>query len=91
MYQNASYSAQQITESHEFWRELVSGSVDTNEINYNQTSLPDIEDSYVAAEDTYDVLEIPSESSEEPAADVPESALAWAYLDGNYELVEQEQ
>lgn len=68
---------------------MVGGQVDTNEINYNQTSLPDVEGSYLVAADAYDELDIPRESSKEGAAEVPEEARAWSYLDGNYEVVEQ--
>lgn len=88
LYQNASYSAEQIAESHEFWKELVTGDVDSNEINYNQTTMADLE-SYISPEDANDELDILTESDVEDAADVPEEALVWAYLDGNYELVEQ--
>lgn len=67
----------------------MAGNVDTNEINYNQTSLPDLEGSYVQAEDAFGGFEIPRESEVEEPAEVPESARAWAFLDGNFEVVAQ--
>lgn len=67
----------------------MAGEVDSNEINYNQTSQPEIGVSYIDPEDAGDELDIPREDDKEAAAEVPEEALRWSYLDGNYALVEQ--
>ena len=68
----------------------MAGAVDSNEINYNQTSSPEIEASYIASKEAYEELDLLSESNIGEAAEVPEEALAWAYVDGNYGVIAQE-
>ncbi|KAK5955734.1 hypothetical protein OHC33_003375 [Knufia fluminis] len=86
-YQDASFAARTIEESHGFWRELVAGEVDSNEISYNQTSLAEFSNSFVETVSTYDAFDIPRESSIEAAAEKPDEYDHWYYLDDEYELI----
>lgn len=87
-YQNASFTEHTIEESHGYWSDLISGSVDSNSINYNQTSRPDIAKSYVEASTTTEQFELPSESNELPAEPKPTEYDQWSYLAGGVKLIE---
>lgn len=76
-----------IEESHGFWEDLVVGSVDSNEINYNQTS-QDSFDSFVSRCEATEAFDIPEEDKRKPAAEVPGKYTRWYYLDENFELTE---
>lgn len=76
-----------IEESHDFWKELVEGSVDTNEINYNQTSQETL-DSFVSRCNANEELDIPAQDDKEEAAEVPEKYTRWYYLDEESDLIE---
>ena len=86
-YQNAKFMAKTIAESHKYWKELVRGRVDSNEINYNQTSSKNIRKSYVRSQDATDIFDIPASSSILPAAEKPEKYDIWYYLDADYNLI----
>ncbi|GIZ38523.1 hypothetical protein CKM354_000193900 [Cercospora kikuchii] len=86
-YQNATFTSSIIAESHEWWKELVAGEVDSNEINYNQTSSAEYNNSYVEPGSVWDELEIPRWSTYGQAAQKPERFNRWYYLDGNEELI----
>ena len=83
-YQPADFMIEVIEESHGFWKELVKGEVDSNEINYNQTSQPDISASFVSRCEAGLRLDIPSESAPLPAAEKPEKCNWWYYLDDDF-------
>ncbi|CAM1500498.1 Fc.00g096600.m01.CDS01 [Cosmosporella sp. VM-42] len=67
---------------------LVRGKVDSNKINYNQTSTKGIQKSYVRSQDATEAFDIPAESSILPAAEKPEKYDKWYYLDADYKLME---
>lgn len=85
---NASFAAQVVGESHEYWLDLVKGAVDTGSINYNQTSRPDIRKSYVSRCSATAQLDLPAESDIKPAAPKPERFNQWFYLDEDFQLIE---
>lgn len=76
-----------VEESHGFWQELVEGSVDSNDINYNQTSQESL-DSFVSRCNATDELDIPAEDATDPAAEIPEKYTWWYYLDEDFQLIE---
>lgn len=76
-----------IEESHKTWAELIDGQVDSNEINYNQTSRPDVKKSFIEKGSTMARFNIPAESKIEPAAPKPEKYDRWYYLDSNDSLI----
>ncbi|KAL4950985.1 inorganic pyrophosphatase [Aspergillus filifer] len=88
-YVNATFAASKIEESHGFWLDLVKGAVDTNEINYNQTSRPDIMTSFVPSSNATSVFDIPVESDEKPAEPKPARYDQWFYLDEDFQLIEE--
>ncbi|OLN86892.1 Inorganic pyrophosphatase 3 [Colletotrichum chlorophyti] len=87
-YQNVTYMKSIIEESHNTWAELIKGRVDSNEINYNQTSRSDVNESYIEKGSTTKKFRIPGESRTEPTAPKPEKYDRWYYLDSNSSLVE---
>ncbi|SPO06497.1 related to IPP1 - Inorganic pyrophosphatase, cytoplasmic [Cephalotrichum gorgonifer] len=76
-----------LEDSHGFWKELVGGKVDPNEINYNQTSVDSI-DSFISRCKTNAEFDIPKKNAKKPAAPVPEKYTWWYYLDADYKLIE---
>ncbi|OHF01789.1 inorganic pyrophosphatase [Colletotrichum orchidophilum] len=86
-YQNVTYMQSVIEESHTTWAELIRGEVDSNEINYNQTSRPDVENSFLNKSSTTARFNIPAESRVDPAAPRPEKAERWYYLDSDSNLI----
>lgn len=86
-WQDTDFIVDVVEESHGFWKELVDGSVDTNEINYNQTSQESL-DSFVSRCDATEELDIPAEDAKEEAAEVPEKYTRWYFLDEDFELIE---
>ncbi|KAK1983967.1 inorganic pyrophosphatase [Colletotrichum cereale] len=86
-YQNVTYIQSVIEESHKTWAELVEGQVDSNEINYNQTSRPDVKNSFIEKSTTTERFDIPAESRIEPAAPRPEKYDNWYYLNINSSLI----
>ncbi|OJI99423.1 hypothetical protein ASPVEDRAFT_187574 [Aspergillus versicolor CBS 583.65] len=88
-YVNATFAASKVKESHGFWLDLVKGKVDTGEINYNQTSRPDIPHSFVPKQAATDRFDIPAESDEKPAAPRPARYDQWFYLDKDFNLIEE--
>lgn len=86
-YQDAEFIVNVLEESHGFWKELVAGEVDANEINYNQTSEESL-GSFISRCDTNEKFDIPRKNAKKPAAAVPEKYSWWYYLDENLELIE---
>ncbi|KAL5052197.1 hypothetical protein BDW71DRAFT_202324 [Aspergillus fruticulosus] len=86
-YVNATFAASVVQQSHGYWLDLVSGSVDSNEINYNQTSRPDITGSFVSRFNATARFSLPAESDERPAGPKPERFEQWFYLDGAGRLI----
>ncbi|KAK1710570.1 hypothetical protein CaCOL14_004511 [Colletotrichum acutatum] len=86
-YQNVTYMQSVVEESHKTWADLIRGEVDSNEINYNQTSRPDVENSFVNKATTTAKFNIPAESRIDPAAPRPEKADGWYYLDSDANLI----
>lgn len=87
-YQNATFTEHTIEESHGYWLDLIRGNVDSNSINYNQTSRSDINASYIEASTTTKTFELPSESKELPAEPKPTEYDQWYYLAGGVEVIE---
>ncbi|KAF6809334.1 inorganic pyrophosphatase [Colletotrichum musicola] len=87
-FQNVTFIESILEESHHTWEELIRGEVDSNEINYNQTSRPDVSGSYVKSKATTKMFKLPRKSRVEPAAERPAKYDGWFYLDANYTLLE---
>ncbi|GKT79824.1 inorganic pyrophosphatase [Colletotrichum tofieldiae] len=87
LYQNVTYMQNVIEESHKTWAELIGGQVDSNEINYNQTSRSDVKKSFIDKSSTTAKFGIPAKSRIEPAAPRPEKYNRWFYLDINSSLI----
>jgi inorganic pyrophosphatase len=76
-----------IKSSHGDWQDLVRGKVDSNEINYNQTSSKNFKKSYVKSKDATKKFGLPEESKILPAAERPAKYDLWYYLDEDYKLI----
>jgi inorganic pyrophosphatase len=87
-YQNASFTEHTVEESHGFWSDLVNGKVDSNSINYNQTSQSNIQGSHIASSTATESFDIPTESNELPAQPKPSQFDQWYYLAGGVKLIE---
>ncbi|KAL6415494.1 putative IPP1-inorganic pyrophosphatase, cytoplasmic [Ilyonectria robusta] len=87
-YQTAKYMAKTIKQSHGFWEDLVRDRVDSNEINFNQTSRKSWKKSYVESKDATKKFKIPKKSNILPAAARPAKYDSWYYLDEDYKLIE---
>ena len=79
--------AKTIKSSHGDWQDLVRGKVDSNEINYNQTSSKKYK-SYIKSKDATKKFGLPAESKVLPAAERPEKYDLWYYLDKDFKLIE---
>ncbi|KAL4999347.1 inorganic pyrophosphatase [Aspergillus recurvatus] len=88
-YVNATFAASVVYQSHGYWLDLVGGTVDSNEINYNQTSRPDITGSFVPRSNATARFSLPAKSAEWPAEMKPERFEQWFYLDGSGRLIEE--
>ncbi|KAL4781766.1 inorganic pyrophosphatase [Aspergillus varians] len=88
-YVNATFATATVENSHGYWLGLVKGEVDSNKINYNQTSRPDIADSFVSRYHATNLFGIPAESDEKPATAKPKRYEQWFYLDEDYKLIEE--
>ena len=86
-YQSADFIVEIIEESHGFWKELISGEVDSNEISYNQASQPDVSASYVSRCEAGLRFDIPADSAPLPAVEKPEKYNHWYYLDEDFQLI----
>ncbi|KAL3466844.1 inorganic pyrophosphatase [Aspergillus heterothallicus] len=86
-YVNSTFATAVVEQSHGYWLDLIKGTVDSNEINYNQTSRPDIKESYVSKCKAMD-FGIPAESDEKPAAAKLKRFEQWFYLDEEFALIE---
>lgn len=78
--------AKTIKSSHGDWEELVRGKVDSNEINYNQTSTKKYK-SYVKSKDATKKFGLPAKANVLPAAERPAKYDLWYYLDRDYKLI----
>ncbi|KAJ1326967.1 nucleosome-remodeling factor subunit [Microdochium nivale] len=87
-YQDAAFIEDVVERGHRYWAELVAGKVDTGKINYNQTSMPELKNSYICACNASASLGIPASSSLLPAADKPTKYDVWYYLDEKFDLIE---
>lgn len=79
--------AKTIKSSHGDWQDLVRGKVDSNEINYNQTSTKSYK-SYVKSKDATKKFDIPAKSNILPAAERPAKYDLWYYLDKDSKLIQ---
>jgi hypothetical protein len=69
-------------ESHEWWKELIAGEAeDSNDINFNQTTMSNVSASYVAPENAFEELNITEFSTFGEAARKPERFTHWYYVD----------
>ncbi|KAL4822064.1 inorganic pyrophosphatase [Aspergillus spinulosporus] len=88
-YVDATFAASVVQQSHGYWLDLISGIVDSNEINYNQTSRPEIAGSFVSRFNTTARFGLPAVSDERPAEAKPERFERWFYLDEEGRLIEE--
>ncbi|KLU86875.1 hypothetical protein MAPG_05882 [Magnaporthiopsis poae ATCC 64411] len=86
-YQNVTMMRDVLEKSHKSWLELIRGEVDSNKINYNQTSRSDIARSYISKDQTTRALGIPAKSDIKPAATKPGVYEQWYYLDDKFALI----
>ena len=90
-YQNATFIQHVLEQSHGYWRDLIRGVVDANEINYNQTSEEGVGGSWVSSCKATKVLGLPRQSRLEVAvrnATLRDRYEEWVYLDGELEVIE---
>ncbi|KAL4879464.1 inorganic pyrophosphatase [Aspergillus karnatakaensis] len=87
-YVNATFATSIVEKGHEYWLDLVKGNVDSNEINYNQTSRPSITHSFIPSREAVRRLDIPAKSDPKPAAERPARFDQWFYLDEEFQLIE---
>ncbi|OQE16333.1 hypothetical protein PENFLA_c028G02188 [Penicillium flavigenum] len=87
-YVNATFATAVVEKGHGYWLDLVKGKVDSNEINYNQTSRPSIPDSFVPSRAAVRRLDIPAKSDPKRAAERPARFDQWFYLDEELGLIE---
>ncbi|KAL3472052.1 inorganic pyrophosphatase [Aspergillus californicus] len=87
-YVNATFATATVAQSHGYWLDLVKGNVDSNEINYNQTSRPDIPQSFLSR---CDPLPVGVANRSDPKPDGPRLARfdQWFYLDEEFALIEE--
>ncbi|KAI9637900.1 inorganic pyrophosphatase [Dioszegia hungarica] len=85
-YQDAKNATAVVAESHTFWWDLVKGNVDTNTINYNQTSYADFK-GYADPSKATATFKIPSKSNVLPAEPKPSRFSDWYYLYAGAKLV----
>ncbi|KAL2872487.1 inorganic pyrophosphatase [Aspergillus lucknowensis] len=88
-YVNATFATATVEQGHRYWLDLVRGNVDSNEINYNQTSRPDIRHSFIPSHEATRRLGLPPKSNEESAAPKPARFEQWFYLDEDFQLIEE--
>ncbi|KXJ89048.1 inorganic pyrophosphatase [Microdochium bolleyi] len=86
-YQSAAFIEDVVAKGHKYWAELVAGQVKPGEINYNQTSMPELENSYVSACNVSKNFGIPATSNVLPAAEKPAKYDRWYYLNEKFELI----
>jgi inorganic pyrophosphatase len=82
-YVNAAEMQDYVAESHEYWRKLLTGETKKKKINFNQTTHPEWCKSYVPADSTVDLFEIPAEEILAPA-ERPEKYDRWYYLNAEF-------
>ncbi|KAK8004802.1 inorganic pyrophosphatase [Apiospora arundinis] len=88
-YQNVSHMVSVVEQGHTWWAELKQGkAVDSNEINYNQTSDPAVGRSYVESSAATAKFGIPASSAVEASAAKPVEYERWYYLDSDRKLIE---
>lgn len=68
---------------HGYWRDLIEGKVDSNEINYNQTTTMSAEKSFVNACDNNKrkAFGVPKKPKVEAAAQIPERYSEWFFVE----------
>ncbi|KFA66697.1 hypothetical protein S40285_05004 [Stachybotrys chlorohalonatus IBT 40285] len=77
-----------IAESHSFWQNLVRGVTQVEEISTNQTSHPAWCRSYVPADQTTELFDVPAQSNILPAAERPSRYDRWYYLDADFQPID---
>ncbi|KAH6874739.1 inorganic pyrophosphatase [Thelonectria olida] len=87
-YQSAKFVTKTVKKSHGYWKDLARGKVDSNEINYNQTSDKGWKKSYVDSSKATKLFDIPKTSNVLPAAARPAEYDLWYYLDSDFSLIE---
>lgn len=89
-YQNATFAQQVLSESHDYWLNLMKGKSEPGKIVRNQTSNARFCSTYIPKEDTTEAFKLPSESEILPAAEKPEEYNRWYYLDpeNNWEQIQ---
>lgn len=78
-----------IARSHEHWKDLMSGKEAPGEINRNQTSDADDEDTYVPSWWASLKFHIPLWPRRLPAAAIPDEYQQWYYLDDDFDPIDQ--
>lgn len=85
-YQNQTFCLQQIAESHNFWRDLVAGTVDPNEIKFAQTSNQQL-DSYTSCQEATKKFDLPKKHKPGKPAEVPEKFQGWFFYSAEGKLL----
>ncbi|KAH7149117.1 inorganic pyrophosphatase [Dactylonectria estremocensis] len=87
-YQKAKFVAKTVEKSHEFWGDLLRGTVHSTGINYNQTNNRELKESYVNSKNATQRFSIPKRSKILPAAERPAKYDSWYYLNEDHELIQ---
>lgn len=75
----------QVAESYDFWKDLVAGTADPNEVKFAQTSNNGL-DSYVSCEEATEEFDLPKKSRSGRSADVPKKFQGWFSYSAEGEL-----
>lgn len=75
-----------LEESHNFWKDLVSGKENPGKISIKQTSQPALKNSYVRSDQATKLYKIPAKAKVLPPAARPEAYDRWYYLDKDFKL-----
>ncbi|KAF2995507.1 hypothetical protein E8E13_000944 [Curvularia kusanoi] len=85
-YQNQTFCLRQVVESHGFWRELVDGTADPNEISFSQTAGDSLK-SYISCKKATSKFDLPKKNRPGKPAEVPEKFQRWFYYSSEGELL----
>ncbi|KAL7793813.1 inorganic pyrophosphatase [Trichoderma ceciliae] len=88
--QNSNTARDIVSESHGFWKDLISGKEDPGKISTSQTSQPDIGESYVASKDATKEFDLPKKSDIKPAEPRPAKYDKWFYIDENFQVLPEQ-
>ncbi|KAH6625742.1 inorganic pyrophosphatase [Boeremia exigua] len=88
-YQNQTFCVRQVAESHGFWKELVAGKANPNEIKFAQTSDSEL-DSYISCEDVTKKFDLPEMNRPGKPAEIPGKFQRWFFYNTEGRLLNPE-